>query len=130
MATKVALRAVPKGGTTEPSKKQRERIVLIETPPRPDSFIQTTTATGRRVWYLRFEVTGMNPRLFGPFSSKRDCLLFLDEALNAMADFEGEVMEAYEKRVVREECHKIWPPIVEHPMLDKLHSPRKKGGDR
>ena len=82
---------------------------------------------GRVVWYLRFEVTGMNPRLFGPFSSKRDTLLFLDDAVGAMADFEGEVQDACSKRMVMEECHKIWPPIVEHPVLSTRHRPAKKG---
>jgi hypothetical protein len=112
---------------TPPSKPKRERIALIEATPKEEWFVRTTTPRGRVVWYLRFEVTGMNPRLFGPFSSNRDSLLFLDDAIDAMADFEGEVQDACAKRMVTEECLKIWPPLVEHPLLSALHLPAKKG---
>lgn len=112
---------------TSPSKPKREQIALIEVTPNENWFVRTTTSRGRVVWYLRFEVTGLNPRLFGPFSSKRDCLLFLDDAINVRADFEAEVMDACEKRMLKEECQKIWPPIVEYPILVHAHTPAKKG---
>jgi hypothetical protein len=112
---------------TPHSKAKRERISLIEVTPKEEWFVRTTTPRGRIVWYLRFEVTGMNPRLFGPFSSKRDSLLFLDDAINAMADFESEVQNACGERMVKEECLRIWPPLVEHPLLTARHLPAKKG---
>jgi len=116
---------------TPPSKPKRERIELIEGTPREEWFVRTTTPNGRVVWYLRFEVTGMNPRLFGPLRSKRDCLLCLDNIIDALSDVEAEVVDACRDRMVEEECQKIWPPIIEYPLLRKLHLPSQgKAGTR
>ena len=108
--------AIVKTKDPKPNPK-RERIQLIETKPKDEWFVRARTRRGREVWYLRFEVTGQHPQLFGPFKSKHQCLLFLDDALNAISDFSGDVKDACEKRMLRETCQKIWPPIVEYPLL-------------
>jgi hypothetical protein len=59
-------------------KNTREKICMIETQPEADWFVPARTTRGRRIWYLRFRMTGWNARLYGPFKSKRACLLFLD----------------------------------------------------
>ena len=108
-------------------KPQRDRIVLIEEKPKDDWFVRTRTSLGREVWYLRFHVTGQIPKLFGPFKSKHQCLLFLDDALDVVSDFEGELVDQCRKRMLHETCQKIWPPIVEHPLVAQLQSATKKG---
>ena len=118
--------AIMKTDESKP-KLKRERIVLIETKPKDNWFVRSTTTSGRVVWYLRFEVTGQHPQLFGPFRSKHQCLLFLDDALNAICDYSGEVIDACLKRMLRETCQHISPPIVEYPLLTQLHSTTKKG---
>jgi hypothetical protein len=109
------------------TKPKREQILLIETKPKDEWFVRVRTSRGREVWYLRFEVTGQHPQLFGPFKSKHQCLLFLDDALNAISDYSAELKDACEARMLREECQKVWPPIVEYPLLAILESAAKKG---
>ena len=77
--------AIVKRPTTAPNKKKREQIVVIETPPKPDWFVRTRER-GRTVWYLRFRVTGMLPRRFGPFASRHKALLALDAMLEALEE--------------------------------------------
>ncbi|MDR4467532.1 MAG: hypothetical protein MRJ68_04420 [Nitrospira sp.] len=100
-------------------KKKRETISLIETQPEPSWFVPAKTKRGRTVWYLRFQMTGWNGRLYGPFKSKRQCLLFLDEAINEFQEVEPEVTIKANKRKVEEPCAKAWLPIVEHPLVKK-----------
>jgi hypothetical protein len=45
-------------------KKKGGKIVLIETQPEADWFVPVTTKRGRKVWYLRFRMSGWNPRLW------------------------------------------------------------------
>lgn len=115
--------------TTEKAapKRTRERIGMIEREPGPDWFVPTQTKSGRRVWYLRLNITGMNPRLYGPFRSKHQCLLFLDDAIDVILDNENELQDACIRRMIRETCGKIWPPIVEHPLLTQQCSATTKG---
>ena len=70
----------------EKKGKQRERIQLLETRPKPEWFVKDKDEGGRTVWFLRFEVTGLLPRRFGPFNTKRKALLCLDRAINHLAD--------------------------------------------
>ena len=118
--------AVVTAETTAP-KRTRERIVLIEREPSPDWFVQAKTKSGRRVWYLRLTITGLNPRLFGPFGSKHQCLLFLDDAIDVIHDFDDELKDACTKRMIRETCRHIWPPIVEYPVLTQQRFATTKG---
>lgn len=118
MAT-TALKAVPKAPTTAPSKKKREKICLIETLPKPDWFMKTTLETGRRVWWLRFQLTGMRDRLFGPFNTRYASLLFLDSAIDKLCDGLGEMNNVCSDRILNVKYQKIWPPFVEHPVLTK-----------
>jgi hypothetical protein len=118
MAAQLAIaKDIPKQVT-----RKRDRIMMIEAMPTDKWFVRARTNRGREVWYLRFEVTGQHPQLFGPFKSKHQCLLFLDDALDALPDFNNELRDACEKRMLSEKCQKIWPPIIEHPLLTQRRS--------
>lgn len=107
-------------------KPKRERVQLIETKPKDEWFVRSKTRRGREVWYLRFEVTGQNSQLFGPFLSRHQSLLFLDDALDALSDFSDALRDACEKRMVREKFQKVWPPIVEYPLLTQRRLDAKR----
>ncbi len=115
---------------TPTPKNKREKICLIETQPEADWFVPAKTKRGRQVWYLRFQMTGWNPRLFGPFKSKRHGLLFLDEAIDCLQEHEQEMVDAANKRIVKEPCAKAWLPIVEHPIVSRTKAPLPKGAAR
>lgn len=102
---------------TPAPKKKRERICLIETQPEADWFVPAKTKRGRQVWYLRFRMTGWSARLYGPFKSKRACLLFLDDAIQVLQETEPDVSAEAYKRIVKEPCAKVWLPLVEHPVI-------------
>ena len=53
-------------GTSMPKKRQ-EKITWIETQPQEGWFVPAKTKRGKKVWYLRFKMTGRNDRLYGPF---------------------------------------------------------------
>jgi len=117
MATKVALKTVPRTPTTEPSKKKRERIDMLERRPSKDWFVALRTARGRTKWFCRFSLTGLYPRLYGPFASKRKVLLFLDAAIGEIGDFWTQLDEARHKYAIEEEFENVnWGPIIEHPL--------------
>jgi hypothetical protein len=78
------------------------------------------------VWYLRFRMTGWNPRLYGPFKSQRAGLLFLDEAIDILQEMESEVADKAYERMIKEPCAKAWLPIVEHPVVSQTASASKK----
>lgn len=91
------------------SKRKRRRIQLIETPPQPDWTIRVKDDRGQWVWYTRVEVTGLLPRRYGPFKSRGQALLFLDDLLNVMGDAidsEGAHL-ADEQAVTRRYAHRF-----------------------
>lgn len=118
--------AIVKGERVTP-KQKRERIELVETPPQDHWFVQGKTHRGRRVWYLRFQITGQYPRLYGPLPSKRHCLLFLDEMIGRLLEGMSEAEDYCNKRMVNEEFMNVWIPLVEHPDVINRHSPATKG---
>ncbi len=119
MVTKVAKRAVPKGPTTTPSKKKRELIQLIETPPKSEWFVHTREH-GRMVWYLRFAVTGMLPRRFGPFQSRHRALLALDSMIASLTDAKAGLYDAADKYILQRRVPQNWGPVIEDaPALPK-----------
>lgn len=71
---------------TPRSKPKRERVSCIEMRPEEQWFLRSKTNRGREVWFLRLSFTGLYPRLYGPFLSKRKAVLFLDEAIGALCD--------------------------------------------
>lgn len=101
-------------------KPKRERIMLMEVEPNEEWFVRAKTGRGRSVMYLRLQITGLNSRLYGPFPSKRQALLFLDDVLNSMADALSEAGSHCEERSVKRAYQKVWPPIVEYPILRQL----------
>lgn len=105
------------------STAESERIQLLELLPRKEWFIRTTFR-GKVMWYVRFSVTGMRARIFGPFPTKRAGLLFLDAAHDKLADFWSDVDNVATKYSCRGEFQFVsWGPIIEHP----LAAPREKG---
>lgn len=104
----------------KPVTRQRERIALLERRPEEDWFIAKKTPRGSTKWYLRFEITGLYPRLFGPFSTKRKALLCLEGIHEAMGDFWTEVDEVRDRYANEGEFEKVnWGPIIEHPLATK-----------
>jgi hypothetical protein len=121
MATKLALTRGSKGRTTEPKKKTRELIQLIETPPKSEWFVHTREH-GRMVWYLRFAVTGMLLRRFGPFQSRHRALLALDSMIASLTDAKAGLYDAADKYILQRRVPQNWGPVIE----DALALP--KGG--
>lgn len=97
-------------------KAKRERIALIETPPKPDWFVKTRER-GRTVWYLRFIVTGMLPRRFGPFPSRHRTLLALDAMLwsAGMADGICSLPDTVNPYLLKRQfqAQQNWGPVIE-----------------
>lgn len=58
----------------------------VERPIQPGWLISMKDASGRTVWYVRMEVTGLFPSRYGPFTSKKDALYFLNEQLDGLLD--------------------------------------------
>lgn len=115
---------------TPPPKKKREKIGLIETQPETDWFVPAKTARGRQVWYLRFKMTGLHARLFGPFKSKRVGLLFLDEVINSILDPMATADDKASSWRVTEEFSHAWMPLVEHPIIARPPAASSKGAGR
>lgn len=112
MSKAVTLMPVPKEPTTEPSNKKRERLVNIETPPKPEWFVRTREQ-GRTVWYLRLRLTGMFPRRYGPFRNRHRALLALDGMLDAMLDVTAECQNAAEKYGLERRFRMNYGPVIE-----------------
>ena len=77
--------------TNDASRKRtrtwRERALA------PDEIFRGTDEVGRSGWFLRFAVTGMYPRRFGPYDSYEDALAvhesLVDELITAFIDAEN-----------------------------------------
>ena len=116
MAAQLAIaKDIPKQGT-----RKRERIEMLERRPEEDWFVAMTTPRGGTKWYLRFTITGLHPRLFGPFPSKRKAILFLDTLHNKICDFWTEVDDVRDQYANEAEFENVnWGPIIEHPLATK-----------
>lgn len=110
MSKALALTSVPKAPTKE--KKKRERLVNIETPPKPEWFVRTREQ-GRTVWYLRLRMTGMFPRRYGPFANRHRALLALNEMINQTTDVTAECQDAAERYGLNRQFRSNYQPIVE-----------------
>ena len=51
-----------------------------------------------------------------PSKSKRECLLFLDDAIDEIDNVQIEVNDAATKRMIDEPCARVWMPIIEYPI--------------
>ena len=116
MPTKMTIvKDIPKAGT-----RKREQIGILERRPEQDWFLAKKTPRGATKWYLRFSITGLYPRLFGPFPTKRKALLCLDGLHLKMSDFWTEadgVRDLYANEAEFERLN--WGPIIEHPLATK-----------
>ena len=110
----------------------RERIGMLEDRPKPDWFVKVRDQDGEIQWFLRFSITGLATRLYGPFGTKRTCLLFLDSAINALIDGYAQIDDCQNKYRLPDRPFKNrgWHyPIVENEIIK--HAPsvnRKKPG--
>ena len=66
---------------TTPTKKKGGTICNLETTPKPEWVVRGKDERGRTVWYARIEITGLLPRRYGPFKSRAQAILFLDDAV-------------------------------------------------
>ena len=110
MSRAVALASVPKAPTKE--KKKRERLVNIETPPKPEWFVRTREQ-GRTVWHLRLRLTGMFPRRYGPFANRYRALLALNDMVGEMTDVNAECHNAAEKYGLNRRYQQNWGAVIE-----------------
>ncbi len=108
--------------TTEETQKQsREQIQMLEMHPQDDWFVPAITGRGRHVWYLRLSITGLFPRLHGPFSSKRKATLFLDGAIGKIMELAQEFSDVEAEYSTTREFERInWGPLIEHPSFNHL----------
>lgn len=102
-----------------PTRRARaERITQLEMPAQVDWLVPATTPRGRRVWYCRFTVTGLFPRLYGPFASKRKAVRFLDAAISTLSESLTELDAVRDAHSCEGEFQKLhWGPLIEHPLL-------------
>lgn len=101
-------------------RQKREKIKLIETRPTSEWFVESRSRRGRQLIYLRFQITGLNTRFYGPFPSRRQALLFLDDVLGNLRDMLAESDTDCHSRIVSEEFQNIYPPIIDSPVLRQL----------
>ena len=113
----------------QPTRPQTGRITQIEMPPQEVWLVSATTPGGRRIWYCRFAVTGLFPRLYGPFASKRKAVRFLDAAISTLSESLTELDAVREEHTCEGEFQKLhWGPLIEHPLLNAdLRQTPKKG---
>ncbi len=123
------LTAVPKETAPPKPKRERERIQLIETRPKPEWFVKSKDEQGRPIWYLRMQVTGQLPRRYGPFQTKHVALLFLDRALDQLADAQTEIEWEAQDRIRRPPFRYRWLPMVIEDAVASAYR-RRKGGKR
>jgi hypothetical protein len=108
------------GERQEPKVKQkRERIQLLEERPKPNWFVRGRDQWGKTVWYVRLEITGLLPRLYGPFPSQHKGLLFLDQVVNQMTDLVAELSDHANRYIVNRPFFQrmCCRPIIEVPEL-------------
>lgn len=106
----------------KPKRQLAKQISQLEMSPTEEWFVPAATSRGRRIWYCRFTVTGLFPRLYGPFATKRKALRFLDAAISTLSECWAEIDSVRDEHSCEGEFQKIhWGPLIEHPLF-KVHS--------
>lgn len=104
----------------KPGTRKRERITMLERRPDEEWFVAKKTRNGRPKWYLRFMMTGIFPRLFGPFPTKRKAVIFLDRLHGTICEFWTEIDDVRDQYANEGEFENVnWGPIIEHPLAAK-----------
>lgn len=112
----------------EKLKPTREKVHYLEMPPREEWFHRATTPRGRELWFLRFSMSGLYPRLYGPFSSKRTAVLFLDGAVGKFMDCWSEFDDVWDRYKIEQEFQFVhWAPLIEHAVVTNRQATSKKG---
>ena len=102
----------------KPKAQKWETLSMVEMLAQDEWFVRARTPRGATLWYVRWSVTGLFPRLFGPFRTRRQGLLFLDDTIDASCDCWNELEDACAKYRVKGEFKKLtWGPLIEHPVL-------------
>lgn len=113
----------------QPTRRQTKRITQLEMSPTEDWFLPATTPRGRRVWYCRFAVTGLFPRLYGPFASKRQGVRFLDAAISTLSESLTEIDTVRDAHSCEGEFQRLhWGPLIEHPIVNAPPTQAPKKG--
>ena len=94
------------------SDSNAKKVVLVERKPQPDWFATARNEHGKRQVFLRFQMTGLYPRRFGPFQTKREALLFLDDVLNQAQDVfcESEIKGNHARCIMEDELASRYLP--------------------
>ena len=56
----------------------------LEEKPRSEWFVKVKNRDGQTQWFVRFQMTGMEVRRYGPFATKQKCLQFIDQAVECL----------------------------------------------
>lgn len=102
----------------EKTQEASESFEWIEERPAPEWFVRVKSYNGRMQWFVRFGITGMAVRLYGPFASKRQCLRFLNEALGRlMYDGSSALDEAQSDYRLKSETYEA---SFSYPLIERL----------
>lgn len=113
----------------KPKRQQPQRISQLEAYPAENWFVSAMTPKGRRIWHCRFTITGLFPRLYGPFSTKRKALRFHDAAISTLGECWAGIDDARDKHSCEGEFQKLhWGPLIEHPLLTAHQTQTSKKG--
>ena len=89
----------------------------LEERPRPEWFVRIRSSDGRVRWFVRFTMTGLATRQYGPFANKRRCLRFLNDALKRLwFDGVAELDEAQSDHCMK--SREFEPPGYAYPVLE------------
>ncbi len=115
----VAIREVSETeAKTGKTVEARESFDWIEERPAPEWFVKVKSYDGSIQWFVRFGMTGMAVRRYGPFSSKRHCLRFLNNALRRiMYDGISELDEAQNDYRIKSETYEA---SFSYPIVERL----------
>ena len=108
---------------TESPEVDYTNIGYLETPAQEAWFVERQDDEGRPLVYLRIQVTGMLPRLVGPFPSRNVALFCLDRLVERVwEDLEWELCDQADQHGVRRPFHhRILPILTEDPLLCSLN---------
>lgn len=108
-------------------KTDFSNINCIEEPARDGWFVEQIDGSGAPLVYLRVRITGMLPRLVGPFASKAVALWCLDEVVSRVTeDVEWTMSNLYDAHAVKRPGHgRFNKVIVEDPITRCARPPQK-----
>lgn len=64
--------------------KSKESFIWIEEKPHSDWFVKVKNRDGQTHWFVRFKMTGLEVRRYGPFATKQKGLQFINKAVECL----------------------------------------------